>query len=359
MWRQCCSAGHAAPLTFDNADALKQLTVSGDVSVDTSKDRGGVKGLETAGAAGWPTQGRVAAGGTRGQSGLAPAQKDGTGVLELWVYEDAAKPAKPRDYGAGAMWGLMQADGHMVAVGAIYAPYLNGAETYAAATLNPEKQKPWQQVTYLGGKRAPGWHKWTFDFDPDKGMRLLYDDQEVRNFNWNQSKLKGFANVVFFGDATDAKQTLWVDDVNVTLGPPARVAPVWPPPPPTPPADLTVLPPQAPWNPTPYAQWKNGPGKGEDYFPIAVWLQDPENAPRIQGRRDQPLHRTMARPHRGAIEVAARRGHAGGLRPERLRALAPERTAVRRLDARRRAGQCSALCRLLEARQGEDQGRLA
>ena len=52
------------------------------------------------------------------------------------------------------MWGLMQADGHMVAVGAIYAPYLNGAETYAAATLNPEKQKPWQQVTYLGGKLA-------------------------------------------------------------------------------------------------------------------------------------------------------------------------------------------------------------
>ncbi len=200
----------------------------------------------------------------------------------MWVYEDAAKPAKPRDYGAGAMWGLMQADGHMVAVGAIYAPYLNGAETYAAATLNPEKQKPWQQVTYLGGKRAPGWHKWTFDFDPDKGMRLLYDDQEVRNFNWNQSKLKGFANVVFFGDATDAKQTLWVDDVNVTLGPPARVAPVWPPPPPTPPADLTVLPPQAPWNPTPYAQWKNGPGKGEDYFPIAVWLQDPKNAPRYK-----------------------------------------------------------------------------
>ena len=45
------SRAQSAPLTFDNADALKQLTVSGDVSVDTSKDRGGVKGLETAGAA--------------------------------------------------------------------------------------------------------------------------------------------------------------------------------------------------------------------------------------------------------------------------------------------------------------------
>ncbi len=60
------------------------------------------------------------------------------------------------------------------------------------------------------------------------------------------------------------------------------VAPLWPPPPPPPPADLAVLPPQAPWNSTPCAQWKNGPGKGEDYFPIAVWLQDPKNAPRYK-----------------------------------------------------------------------------
>ena len=33
---------------FDNADALQGLTLSGDVSVDTSKDRGGAKGLEAA-----------------------------------------------------------------------------------------------------------------------------------------------------------------------------------------------------------------------------------------------------------------------------------------------------------------------
>lgn len=270
-------------LTFDDADALQGLTVSGDVSIDTSKDRGGAKGLEAADVA---PAGQKKGGSLR----LAPGGKavwplrdqDGTGVLELWVYEDAAKSAKPKDPGAGAMWGLMQADGHMAAVGALYAPYLSGAETYAVSTLNPEQQRPWQQVTYLGIRRAPGWHKWTFDFDPDKGMRLLYDDQDVKNFNWNQSKLKGFASAVLFGDATDAKQVLWVDDATVTLGPPARVAPVWPPPPPTPPAEFTVLPPQAPWNPTPYAQWKNGPGKGEDYFPIAVWLQDPKMAPRYK-----------------------------------------------------------------------------
>ncbi|MGQ9574555.1 MAG: hypothetical protein ACUVUC_04495 [Thermoguttaceae bacterium] len=29
---------------------------------------------------------------------------------------------------------------------------------------------------------------------------------------------------------------------------------------------------------SPYAAWKNGPGTRPDYFPIAVWLQDPRNA---------------------------------------------------------------------------------
>jgi len=31
-----------------------------------------------------------------------------------------------------------------------------------------------------------------------------------------------------------------------------------------------------------YARWTNGPPAGDDYFPIAVWLQDPANATRYQ-----------------------------------------------------------------------------
>jgi hypothetical protein len=31
-----------------------------------------------------------------------------------------------------------------------------------------------------------------------------------------------------------------------------------------------------------YAKWQNGLGKGTDFFPIAVWLQDPRNAPKYQ-----------------------------------------------------------------------------
>ncbi len=33
---------------------------------------------------------------------------------------------------------------------------------------------------------------------------------------------------------------------------------------------------------TPYAKWRNGPPAREDYFPIAVWLQDPRNAARYK-----------------------------------------------------------------------------
>jgi hypothetical protein len=31
-----------------------------------------------------------------------------------------------------------------------------------------------------------------------------------------------------------------------------------------------------------YAQWQNGPGKDATFFPIAVWLQDPRDAPKYQ-----------------------------------------------------------------------------
>ena len=33
---------------------------------------------------------------------------------------------------------------------------------------------------------------------------------------------------------------------------------------------------------SPYAQWKNGPPKDDSYFPIAVWCQEPSDAPRYQ-----------------------------------------------------------------------------
>ena len=93
--------------------------MSGDVSVDTTKDRNGAKGLEAAGTPAGRRKGGSLRLGPGGKAVWPLRDKDGAGTVRMWVYEDAAKPAKPQGYGAGAMWGLMQADGHMVAVGAM------------------------------------------------------------------------------------------------------------------------------------------------------------------------------------------------------------------------------------------------
>jgi len=262
------AVSNADMYAFDDAKALSGLEVSGAVSIDVALKHGGAGALKLE-----PGSKAV----------ITLREEDGTGKVEFWVYEDEARPAAPKRHAAGAMWGLMQADGHSVTAGPIYAPYLAGDTTYAVGAFNPDKNgRPWHGVQYLGIKRKEGWHKWTFDFDPDKGMRILFDGKDINEkydrFIWNKSKLDGFTNIVFYGDAADSGQVLWVDDLTVTLGPPAKKKTLWPPPPPTPPADLTVLPPQAEWNATPYARWENGPGKSDGYFPVAVWLQEPKDA---------------------------------------------------------------------------------
>ncbi len=255
-------------LAFDDAVTLAKLETTGAVSIDSAQKHQGAGSLKLEPGA---------------KAVLKLRPTDGTGKVELWVYEDGASPANPKTHAAGAMWGLMQADGHMVTVGAVYAPYLSGNTTYAAAAFNPDKQqRPWQEVQYLGIRRKKGWHQWTFDFGADNGLHILLDGQDINarheRFNWNKSRLDGFTSIVLFGDKAHSDQVLWVDDVQVTLGPPTAKKTLWPPPPPTPPADLTVLPNQVDQSSTPYSRWKNGPSPSTDYFPIAVWLQDPKLA---------------------------------------------------------------------------------
>ena len=54
------------------------------------------------------------------------------------------------------MWGLRQADGHILTIGAIYAPYLSGNTTYATAAFNPDKEEwPVSICTWDFGKAQP------------------------------------------------------------------------------------------------------------------------------------------------------------------------------------------------------------
>jgi hypothetical protein len=42
---------------------------------------------------------------------------------------------------------------------------------------------PSHKVQYLGLPRAAGWHKWTFNMDPEKGLSILVDDKKVAFVN--------------------------------------------------------------------------------------------------------------------------------------------------------------------------------
>jgi hypothetical protein len=262
------SAPRSTTLAFDRADALKGFTVSGAVAVDADKGRGDAGGAL-----------RV------GPGGMAVwrfAKTAASGTVEMWAYEDGKTRADEKAYGAGPLWGVVQDEGRpALLAGAVYAPYLGGNSTYAAADLIPAStERPWHKVWWLGVKRDRGWHKWTFKLDPDKGMSILYDDKDVNapglRFNKNQLRMNAVNGIVFIGDdAKDGGQTVWIDDVTVAPGPTMRSEPIWPPPPPR---ELTVVPPPEDQTATPYAQWKNGLSRDPDYFPIAVWLQSPANA---------------------------------------------------------------------------------
>ena len=258
-------------LSFDDAASLAALETKGKVAIDATKNRqgkgGGALKVEPGGTVVWRLRDR-----------------NGSGKVTLWVYEDGSAPAEPKQHGAGAMWGLVQEGTAVLAVGAVYAPYLSGATTYASSDFAPTKnERPWWKVQYLGLRRAPGWHEWVFDLHPEKGLRILYDGKDINArraaFNWDKTRLLGFTGVTIVGDTTDAKQTVWVDDLKATLGPAMTATPVWPPPPPP---TLAVVPPPKRQTATPYARWAHGPGREPDYFPIAVWLQAPHNARRYK-----------------------------------------------------------------------------
>lgn len=162
--------------------------------------------------------------------------QDGAGEVSFRVLDNGGKAAKPRDRVSGASWGVITKSGQVLVVGALYAPYLKGEESYAL-TDYAAGETPYARIRYLGIRRDAKWHTWTFRFDPDQGASILYDGRDIngrtQRFDWNQSKMPAFAGIVLLGDATpDKNGTIWVDDVSATLGPPMRAVPTPPPPPP-------------------------------------------------------------------------------------------------------------------------------
>lgn len=201
--------------TFDRSEALAGWTVTGDVAIDTTKGRKGS-----------PSRGSLKVG-PGGVAMLKLRDKDESGEVELWVYDDGTKPENAKAHRVGPRWGIVQGDGKVLVVGILYANYLGGWEGYTASACDG---KDWfNQLLWLGVKRAPaGWHKWTIEFDAEAGIQFLHNDKDInRTLDAGKAGLSGFRSIAIWGDGGKGnEQTVWVDDVSVTLGGPVKTIPV-------------------------------------------------------------------------------------------------------------------------------------
>ena len=201
----------ALEFAFETEESLSAWTLTGDVTIDTTKGRDGSGGSL-----------RVAAG---GKVLLKLRDRDESGKVELWVYDDGSKPKDSKAPRVGPRWGLVQTDGRLLAVGILYANYLGGDEGYTATACDG---KNWfDRLFWLGSKRTPpGWRKWTFDFDAENGLRLLCDGRELGAVDSDKTGLQGFNTIAIWGDSGQGdEQTIWVDDLSLTLGGPVKIVP--------------------------------------------------------------------------------------------------------------------------------------
>jgi len=204
---------------FDGEAALAKWEIKGDAALDNTKARAG-------------TSLKVAPG---AQARLNLRAEDGSGTVKFWVFDDGTVPDDPKASRAGPHWGVINAEGRILAIGPLYARYLGGATSYATGEYTPAKrQNPVWKPQHLAAPRKAEWREFTFQFDPDAGLKILIDGKDVNaqrpRFDWNKSEVTGFTGIVIVGDKKDGtSQTIWVDDISVTLGGPMNVKPVAPP----------------------------------------------------------------------------------------------------------------------------------
>ncbi len=198
-------------ISFDGEKSLADWKITGDAAVDLTKSHSGKGGSL-----------KVAPG---AQAVLKLRDEDGSGKVEMWVYDDGTLPENPKSPRVGARWGIVQSDEATLAAGILYNSYLGGNEGYTASAYHGDSW--FDQLIWLGANRAPaGWHKFTFDFDRDEGVQILHNDKTVNPIDSGKVGLKGFNTIEIWGEEAKGKgkeQTIWVSDISVTLGGPSNL----------------------------------------------------------------------------------------------------------------------------------------
>jgi hypothetical protein len=207
------SAGvQAKAFNFDGEEALARWVITGNVVIDVTKSReSGNSSLKI---------------GPGGKALLKLREKDESGKVEVWIYDDGTVPEDVKAGRTGPRWGLVQNDGKVLAVGILYAGYLGGNEGYTATACDGRQW--FDQLFWLGVNRTPaGWHKWTFDFDPEVGLQIFHNDRQVNAVDSRKTGMKGFSALAVWGDEQGGRnQTIWLADLSVTLGGPVTVPPI-------------------------------------------------------------------------------------------------------------------------------------
>ena len=92
------SAGvQAKAFTFDSKEALAGWAITGDVTIDVAKGREGGSGSVKVGPG--------------GKALLKLRERDESGKVEVWIYDDGTEPEDVKASRLGPRWGLVQSDG--------------------------------------------------------------------------------------------------------------------------------------------------------------------------------------------------------------------------------------------------------
>ncbi|WP_269542234.1 hypothetical protein [Cerasicoccus fimbriatus] len=162
-----------------------------------------------------------------------------SGSVSMAVWDDGTKVIKEKGpSGIGPRWGVSSSNGQVIVGGIMYARYLAEGGSLCIIDAKPSEPGSWYSLNYLGArKETNAWQTWKFDFNAQTGLHIDFNGKPVeeKRFDWNTTQLDGMDGIVIYGDETGKPnaQTLYVGDIQYTVGP-AMVAKPTPPPPPPP-----------------------------------------------------------------------------------------------------------------------------